>query len=136
MTVETALTQFQTGDISFRPLLRELISHQNWTLPSHVVEGKRQPALWNSENGVWLAVFSSKQALIDEIGKDQNPENIETITVDGVWLFQNLRDPIDALVIDPGQTHASQFPSRFFPTIIKWAQAVEIEEYEGTIERS
>ena len=49
------------------------------------------------------------------------------MTVDGQWLFSQLQDPIDTMVIDAQTSHALQLTSDKFADLRGWAKSLYIE---------
>lgn len=118
MSLATTIQKFHQKEVLFRPLVRQLIDHSAWILPSH---NKEHPSLWRSPNGIWLSAFTSMETF-----KQQASES-DFITQQGMSLFANLNTPIDAIVIDPGTPYALQFTQKMFPTLKRWSAAINVE---------
>ena len=105
--------------VGYSVLVRALIEHQEWHIPAQRQQDELHPSLFKHEDKTLLMAYSEK---------DFVPEQMETIVVDGLWLFSQLPNTIDALVIDPQSSHALQLPNEQFNTLQHWRDAVHIEQ--------
>ena len=118
MSLATTIQKFHQKEVLFRPLLRQLIDHAEWIIPSH---NKEHPSLWRSPNGIWLSAFTSMEVF------HQQAKESEFIIKPGMSLFSTLDTPIDAIVIDPGTPYALQFTQKMFPSLKRWCAAINVE---------
>ncbi|MAA79613.1 MAG: hypothetical protein CL916_10170 [Deltaproteobacteria bacterium] len=105
--------------VGYHTLIRALIAHKTWIIPAQKQDKELHPSLFQHEGRTLLTAYSQKEYA---------PEQLETITVDGLWLFDQLPDIIDALVIDPQSSHALQLPRTKFGQLKQWRDAVHIEQ--------
>ena len=105
--------------VGYHTLIRALIAHKTWIIPAQKQDDELHPSLFQHEGKTLLTAYSQKE---------HAPEQLETITVDGLWLFDQLPDMIDALIIDPQSSHALQLPQSQFEQLRQWRAAVHIEQ--------
>ena len=117
--MEALINAYHYERIGYQELLRGLINHTSWVIPAHKKEEQFHPSLFQHNGQTFLTAYSHASLA---------PEDMETITVDGVWLFSELSNDIHALVIDAQSNHALQFPSERFPELRNWSLAVQFEQ--------
>lgn len=105
--------------VGYHTLIRALIAHKTWIIPAQKQDDELHPSLFQHEGRTLLTAYSQKE---------HAPAQLETITVDGLWLFDQLPDMIDALIIDPQSSHALQLPQSQFEQLRQWRSAVHIEQ--------
>ena len=105
--------------VGYHTLIRALIAHKTWIIPAQKQGEELHPSLFQHEGRTLLTAYSQKE---------NAPDQLETITVDGLWLFDQLPDIIDALIIDPQSSHALQLPKTQFAQLKQWRDAVHIEQ--------
>ena len=105
--------------IGYHTLIRALITHKMWIIPAQKRDDELHPSLFQHEGRTLLTAYSAKE---------HAPAHLETLMVDGLWLFDQLPDVIDALIIDPQSSHALQLPKKQFIEIKQWRDAVHIEQ--------
>ena len=105
--------------IGYHSLVRALIAHKNWIIPAQKENEELHPTLFQHEGKTLLTAYSQQELV---------PNELETIIVDGLWLFSNLSDIIDALIIDPQSPHALKLSKEQFRSLKQWSDAIRIEE--------
>ena len=105
--------------VGYHTLVRALIAHKTWVVPAQKQDDELHPSIFQHEGRNLLTAYSQREHI---------PEQLETITVDGLWLFDHLPDIIDALIIDPQSSHALQLPKSQFIQLKQWRDAVHIEQ--------
>ena len=116
--MDAIINAYLNERLSYRELLRTLISSDDWYIPASEQEGSLHPSLLQNNGRYFLSAYTTKENI---------PKDLLTLQKDGVWIFANLHAPIEGLIIDPQSSHALQFPSSRFPNLKKWAKAIEVE---------
>jgi hypothetical protein len=116
--MEAKINAYLHERIGYRDLLRALITHKKWTLPAQNEDNEFQPTLLQDEDKVLLTAYSQPELA---------PQDLDTVIVDGIWLFSEIPN-IDALIIDPHAQHSLKFKKEQFSDLKRWAKAVRIEE--------
>lgn len=117
--MEALINAFHYERIGYRELLRGLIAHNSWIIPATKQDGQYHPNLFQHNGQTFLTVYSHSSFV---------PKTMESITVDGVWLFSELPPNIHSLIIDAQSEHALQFTAEKFPELRNWSQAIQFEK--------
>jgi len=121
--MEALINAYHYERIGYRELLRGLINHDTWTLPAQKQGENFHPSLLQHNGQTFLTAYSSPALA---------PDNMETMSVDGIWLFSELPDIIHSLIIDANSPHALQFTADKFPELRNWGLAVQFEQQLDT----
>ena len=118
MTPIDTIQAFHRQDVTFIQLLRAIVSYESWHLPTR----NEQPLLAVHQEQQLLLLFSSTENL-----SSQNTEEVQSTIQTGLWISEQLSESIDSIVIDPGQSHSLQIPSKYFAILQKISTAAQIE---------
>ena len=116
--MEAIINAYLHERIGYRDLIRKLIAFKSWQVPFLSKDDDLRPQLIRHNQQIFLLAYSDPTHV---------PADMKTMTVDGQWLFSQLEDPINTMVIDAQTPHALQFTSEKFSELRGWAQAVYIE---------
>ena len=117
--MEALINAFHYERIGYRELLRGLIAHKSWIIPATKQDDQYHPSLFQHNGQTFLTVYSHPSLA---------PKNMDTITVDGIWLFSELPTNIHSLVIDAQSEHALQFTAEKFAELRTWSLAIQFEQ--------
>ena len=118
MTLIETLQAFHRQEVTFIQLLRAIVSYDSWLLPTR----NDQPLLALHQEQQLLLLFTSEESF-----SSQHTDDVQSTTQTGRWLSENISESIDVIVVDSGQPHSLQLPSKYFPIFQKITAAHQLE---------
>ena len=118
-----AIRSFLHGELTGPAIMRKLVQHRLWRLPTQVTASGPVPELAEDEDGKkWLQVFSDR-----EIFDTARSESDLVLEISGTALFRMADKLLEGVEINPGHGTALHFSSKQFRSLEMWSAAIQIE---------
>ena len=101
----SSIQDFHDQKLSFAMLIRSLSQHE-WFLPS--IED--QPFLQQINDEFFLSLSTNRESF----SKAHPDSEVKPIVKNFTWIFENLPEDLEGLLIDLNSEHALQLPSQYF----------------------
>lgn len=113
------IQDFHDQKLSFAMLIRRLSEHE-WFLPT--IED--QPSLQRINDDFFLSISTNRETF----AKAHPDSDAKPIVKDFTWIFENIPEDLEGLLIDFNSEHALQVPSQYFPFC---QQCLDCSKVEG-----